>query len=82
MTTLLNLDLKKNNGVIYNKKKDLIKKIYFDKNFMISIKENTYLEFSSSYWSSSTSVTEKEGCLIGLEYLLNNLYNTSVLINY
>ena len=32
MTTLLNLDLKKNNGVIYNKKKDLIKKIYFDKN--------------------------------------------------
>ena len=32
MTTLLNLDLKKTNGVIYNKKKDLIKKIYFDKN--------------------------------------------------
>ena len=51
------------------------------KNFMISIKEDTHLEFSSSYWSSSTSVTEKEGCLIGLEYLINNLYNTSVLIN-
>jgi len=52
------------------------------KNFMISIKEDTHLEFSSSYWSSSTSVTEKEGCLIGLEYLLNNLYNTAVYINY
>ena len=52
------------------------------KNFMISIKENTHLEFTSSYWSSTTSVSEKEGCLVGLEYILNNLYNTTLFIDY
>ena len=49
---------------------------------MISIKEDTHIEFTSSFWSSSTTVSEKEGCLIGLEYLLNNLFNTALFINY
>jgi small GTP-binding protein len=52
------------------------------KNFMISIKEDTHLEYSSSYWSSTQTVSEKEGCLIGLEYVLNNLFNTTLYINY
>ena len=49
---------------------------------MISIKEDTHLEFTASFWTLTTSVTEKEGCLVGLEYLLDNLYNTAVYINY
>lgn len=52
------------------------------KNFMISIKEDTHLEYCSSYWSTTQTVSEKEGCLIGLEYVLNNLFNTTLYINY
>ena len=51
------------------------------KNFLISIKEDTHLEFSSSFWSGS-SIEEKQGCLIGLEYLLENLLNKQVNIHY
>ena len=47
------------------------------KNFLISIKEDTYLDFVSSFWSSNIEIKEKQGCLIGLEYILNKLYNLS-----
>ena len=40
------------------------------KNFLISIKEDTHIESSSSYWSSKVNITEKKGCMIGLEYLI------------
>lgn len=51
------------------------------RNFLISIKEDTHLEFSSSFWSG-TNIEEKQGCLIGLEYLLGNLLNKQVNIHY
>jgi small GTP-binding protein len=52
------------------------------KNFLISIKEDTYLDFSSSMWSSSVSIKEKQGCLIGLEYVLSNIFNQPITIKY
>tara|TARA_A100001015_G_scaffold321222_1_gene450862 strand:+ start:3028 stop:3678 length:651 start_codon:yes stop_codon:yes gene_type:complete len=52
------------------------------KNFLISIKEDTHIEFTSSFWSSNTNIEEKRGCLIGLEYLLQNLLESSIKINY
>ena len=52
------------------------------KNFLISIKEDTHIEFTSSFWSNTTNVEEKRGCLIGLEYLLQNLLESSIKINY
>lgn len=51
------------------------------KNFLISVKENTHLDFKSSFWSSSYTVSEENGCLIGLEYLLSNIYNCTITIN-
>ena len=51
------------------------------KNFLISIKENTHLEFQTSFWSSAITVKEESGCLIGLEYLLSNIYGQTVTIN-
>ena len=50
------------------------------KNFLISIKENTHLEFISSFWSSNVTVKENQNCLIGLEYVLSNIFNQSILI--
>ena len=50
------------------------------KNFLISIKENTHLEFTSSFWSSAITVKEESSCLIGLEYLLSNIYGQTVTI--
>lgn len=50
------------------------------KNFLISIKEDTHLEFNSSFWSSAITVKEEASCLIGLEYLLTNIYGQPVTI--
>lgn len=50
------------------------------KNFLISIKENTHLEFITSFWSSNVTVKENQNCLIGLEYVLSNIFNQSILI--
>ena len=49
------------------------------KNFLISIKENTHLEDSSTFWSSS-STKEVEGCLVGVEYVLSTIFNQSITI--
>lgn len=51
------------------------------KNFLISIKENTHLEFVTSFWSSSITIKENQNCLIGLEYVLSNIFNQTVTIN-
>jgi small GTP-binding protein len=50
------------------------------KNFLISIKENTHLEFKTSMWSSSITTEEKESCLVGMEYVLDNIFNKSIKI--
>ncbi len=50
------------------------------KNFLMSIKENTHLEFQTSFWSSSVTIKEEPGCLTGLEYLLSNIYGQTVKI--
>ena len=47
------------------------------KNFLISIKENTHIEFTSSYWSGS-NIEEKDNCLVGLEYILSKLVSQDV----
>jgi small GTP-binding protein len=50
------------------------------KNFLISIKENNHLEFISSFWSANNTIKEADGCLIGLEYVLSNIFNQSISI--
>ena len=53
------------------------------KNFLISIKEDTHIEFSSSFfWNSTSNIEEKQGCLIGLEYILENLLSKKLSIEY
>ena len=49
------------------------------KNFLISIKENTHIEFTSSFWSGS-NIEEKDNCLVGLEYVLSKLVSKDVTI--
>ena len=51
-------------------------------NFLISIKEDSHLKFTSSFWSSAEGVEEKNGCLIGLEYILKNLFKEELSIDY
>lgn len=48
------------------------------KNFLISIKNDTHIISNTSFWSSKVSFDVEQGCLIGLEYLLSNLYNSTV----
>ena len=51
------------------------------KNFLISIKENSHLVFSNaSFWSSKLNIKEEPGCLIGLEYVLTNIYGDDIKI--
>lgn len=50
------------------------------KNFLISIKEDTHL-LSESKWYQ-TIVKEMSGCLIGLEYILSNIFNQPIIIKY
>jgi small GTP-binding protein len=52
------------------------------KNFLISIKENTHLDFQTSFWSSAVTIKVEPGCLIGLEYLLSNIYGKTVTVNH
>ena len=48
------------------------------KNFLVSIKEDTHIESSSSFWSSKTSYNTEPNCLVGLEYLLSKIHGKSV----
>jgi small GTP-binding protein len=52
------------------------------KNYLISIKENTHLEFISSMFNSKITVKETEGCMIGLEYVLSKIFNKPIIIKY
>lgn len=52
------------------------------KNFLISIKEDTHIEFESGGFFSKEIITEKDGCLIGLEYVLKRLFNEPINILY
>ena len=52
------------------------------KNFLISIKEDKHIHFTDSFWSTNINIEEKKGCLIGLEYLLQNLLDPSIVIKY
>ena len=52
------------------------------KNFLISIKEDTHIEFVSSFWSSNVSIKEEPKCLIGLEYVLSNIFTHTITIKY
>ena len=47
------------------------------RNFLISIKNDTHLDFTSSFWSSAISIEEKQGCLVGLEYVMDCMLNTN-----
>lgn len=49
------------------------------KNFLISIKEDTHIQFSEG-WFSGTNISEKSGCMIGVEFLLSELYKKKVKI--
>ena len=54
------------------------------KNFLISIKEDIHIVFESGGWfNKNDTISEKPGCLIGLEYLLTNLIgNPNIKIEY
>ena len=49
------------------------------RNFLISIKEDTHIEFSSSFWSG-TNIEEKNNCLVGLEYIISKLVSKDISI--
>lgn len=51
MTTLIKLDLKKKNGVLFDDKNSVIKKFYLKKNFLSSKKINN--EFNGHQWYSN-----------------------------
>jgi hypothetical protein len=52
------------------------------KNFLISIKEDTFLEETNKwfFWSSESTIKESQGCLVGLEYVLSDIYNQELKI--
>ncbi len=52
------------------------------KNFLISIKEDTHISFTSSFWSGKTNIEEKQGCLVGLEYIFKCLFGQELCIKY
>lgn len=47
------------------------------RNFLISIKEDSHIEFTSSFWSG-TNIEEKPNCLVGLEYILGNILTKNI----
>ena len=52
------------------------------KNFLISIKNNTHIEFNITGWLSSTlTIQEEQGCLNGLEYVLSIICKNNIIIN-
>ena len=48
------------------------------KNFLISIKSDYHIEYNTSFWTGKTDIKKKDSCLIGLEYLLSNIFNKPV----
>lgn len=52
------------------------------KNFLISIKNDTHIVSNSSFWSSKVTFDVNQSCLIGLEYILSDLFNHTVKILY
>jgi small GTP-binding protein len=50
------------------------------KNFLISIKEDTHLEFTSSSFFSNASYKEVDGCMVGLDYLLSSIFKQTITI--
>lgn len=52
------------------------------KNFLISIKENTNINFTSEYFGWKTNIQEVDGCLPGLEYILDKLLRADIKIEY
>jgi small GTP-binding protein len=52
------------------------------KNFLISIRKDTNIVTNSSFWSSKVTHEEKKSCLVGLEYLLSNIFLVDVKILY
>jgi len=49
------------------------------KNFIISIKNNSHIEFNITGWlSSSITIKENQGCYIGLEYVLSIICNKKI----
>jgi GTP-binding nuclear protein Ran len=51
------------------------------KNYLISIKNNSHLEFNTSGWLFSTpNIEEITGCMIGLEYLLSTICDINIKI--
>ncbi len=51
------------------------------KNFLVSIKENTHIESTTSFFFG-TDIKEEPGCFVGLEYLLKNMYGKDIKIDY
>jgi small GTP-binding protein len=47
------------------------------RNFLISIKNDTHLDFISSFWSSTINIEEKQGCLVGLEFIMDCMLDTN-----
>ena len=53
------------------------------KNFLISIKEDSHIEFNSSgFFFGSETIEQKPGCLIGLEYVLSNIIKQEIKFEY
>jgi small GTP-binding protein len=52
------------------------------KNFLISIKNDTHIVSNSNFWSSKITYNTEQSCLIGLEYILSNLYKQTIKILY
>lgn len=52
------------------------------KNFLVSIKNDTYVNSKSSFWSTVTTHENSKGCLVGLEYLLTKLHNKNITISH
>lgn len=51
------------------------------KNFMISIKENSHLEFNiTGILFTTLTIVNKNGCLNSLEYVLSTIYNKNIVI--
>ena len=53
------------------------------KNFLISIKEDTHIETTTSgFFNVKTVFNEVEGCMSGLEYVMSLLNDTEIKLKY
>lgn len=55
---------------------------YQFRNFLVSIKEDIHLETKTNYFWSGPDTKEISGCLVGLDYVLSNLYHKEIKIEY